>query len=307
MFYQFTFQQSMLAIMASMIFAASVVFFIRFYLKKLKKNKLGTSHISYSVIERTKIPGMNINRWRFTFLQLGIIVALFTTLVAFNYGIHPKKAVYQESSFEMEDIQEIDMPRVPEEKPIIPQPQLRNTTSPIIENIIPDMADLVTTDEVPLEDLDLEFNSEPIPSSGNNTAPEVLPPPPPPPPIDEDKDDIKLVAEVMPRFPGCEDLPKKDRDLCAQKLLLEYVGEKLKYPKLASDNNIHGTCVISFVVNKNGKIEDVKISKDIGAGCGKEAMRVVQEMSLEKTWIPGKQRGRKVSVRFSLPVKFKLR
>ncbi len=85
--------------------------------------------------------------------------------------------------------------------------------------------------------------------------------------------------------------------------LLKYLAENIKYPPLARENNIQGQVVLSFVVGKRGEIMDVTIIKDIGGGCGKEAVRVVESMP---RWIPGEANGNPVKVRFVLPVRFKL-
>lgn len=85
--------------------------------------------------------------------------------------------------------------------------------------------------------------------------------------------------------------------------LLKYLAENIKYPPLARENNIQGMVVLSFVIGKDGKVSDVGIVKDIGGGCGKEAVRVVQSMP---AWIPGEANGYPVKVRFTLPVRFRL-
>ena len=65
--------------------------------------------------------------------------------------------------------------------------------------------------------------------------------------------------------------------------------------------------VVRFVVEKDGSITDAQVVRDIGAGCGDEAMRVVSMMNgMGEKWTPGKQRGRPVRVQFNLPVKFQL-
>ena len=109
---------------------------------------------------------------------------------------------------------------------------------------------------------------------------------------------FKMVEE-MPRFPGCEDNNKS----CADKKMLEFIYQNLRYPALARENGVEGTVVVSFIVEKNGKITEPKIVREIGGGCGDEVMRVV---NLMPTWIPGKQRGEVVRVQYNLPVRFKL-
>lgn len=138
-------------------------------------------------------------------------------------------------------------------------------------------------------------------------TPRTAEPPPPPPPPPPKEEEIFQVVEDMPRFPGCENEGSKaEKQQCAQKKMLEYIYKEIEYPALARENGVEGTCVISFVVDSKGKVKDSKVLRDIGAGCGQEALRVVEKMAKEKTWVPGKQRGRSVSVQFNLPVKFRL-
>jgi protein TonB len=113
----------------------------------------------------------------------------------------------------------------------------------------------------------------------------------------------------MPRFPGCENAGGTQEELkaCADKKMLEYIYKNIKYPTIARENGVEGMTVISFVVEKDGSITDAKVVRDIGAGCGEEALRVVDKMnSLPQKWTPGKQRNESVRVQFNLPVRFRL-
>lgn len=112
----------------------------------------------------------------------------------------------------------------------------------------------------------------------------------------------------MPRFPGCEDQgSEEEKKNCAAQELLKFIYKNIKYPAIARENGVEGTVVVTFVVEKDGTVTDVKVVRDIGAQCGEEALRVVNLMNTENLrWTPGKQRGRPVRVQFNLPVKFKL-
>lgn len=85
--------------------------------------------------------------------------------------------------------------------------------------------------------------------------------------------------------------------------MLQFIYSNIKYPAIARENGVEGTVYVKFVVEKDGKITNAEIVRDIGAGCGQEALRVV---GLMPEWEPGKQRGRPVRVQFNLPVKYKL-
>jgi protein TonB len=85
--------------------------------------------------------------------------------------------------------------------------------------------------------------------------------------------------------------------------LFRFINKNINYPEQARELGIQGTVVVSFVVRKDGSATDIKLLKDIGAGCGKEALRVVQSMPY---WIPGEMNGMPVNVRFTLPIRFHL-
>jgi protein TonB len=85
--------------------------------------------------------------------------------------------------------------------------------------------------------------------------------------------------------------------------LFRFISKVINYPEQARELGIQGTVVVSFVVRKDGSATDIKLLKDIGAGCGKEALRVIQSMPY---WIPGEMNGTPVNVRFTLPIRFHL-
>ena len=98
-------------------------------------------------------------------------------------------------------------------------------------------------------------------------------------------------VEQMPEFQG------------GQPAMEKYLADNIKYPKDALDKKVEGLIVISFVVGKSGELTDIKILKGLSESTNAEALRVVQSMP---AWKPGKQNGRVVLVRYTLPVFFKL-
>ncbi|MBK7872033.1 MAG: energy transducer TonB [Saprospiraceae bacterium] len=120
---------------------------------------------------------------------------------------------------------------------------------------------------------------------------------------------IYPVAEETPRFPACEKLDTtiEFKNQCAQQQLLAFMNRNIFYPLEARQNGNEGTVVLSFVVEKDGGISNPKILRDIGGGCGVEALRIVQLMiDGELKWVPGKIKGKPVRTLFNLPVRFKL-
>jgi len=176
-----------------------------------------------------------------------------------------------------------------------------------------------------LGDVDLDMMEEEI------IPPSATPPPPPPPPpapttvfeivedeeeieeeielddmeIDEDtevefieeveeveEEQIFTIVEQMPTFPGGE----------AE--LFKYLGKSIKYPQMAQDAGIQGVVFVTFLVDKDGGVKNVKVLRGIGGGCDQEAIRVVKKMP---KWKPGRQRGKSVKVQYNLPIKFTLK
>ncbi len=112
--------------------------------------------------------------------------------------------------------------------------------------------------------------------------------------IENDKTDIaakELIVEIMPQFPGGENG------------LRNYLQQNLKYPVRARDKGVEGKVYISFMVSETGGVTNVEILKGIDPECNNEAARIIKEMP---HWKPGTRQGKPVSVRFVLPVYFKL-
>jgi len=109
--------------------------------------------------------------------------------------------------------------------------------------------------------------------------------------LNDAEEDIYSIVEVPPSYPGGEDK------------LMEYLTTNLSYPNKAKKKMIEGIVYITFIVNKNGSISDVKILKSLESSCDKEALRVVKNMP---KWIPGKMKNKEVSVQYNLPIKFKI-
>ena len=104
-------------------------------------------------------------------------------------------------------------------------------------------------------------------------------------------EEIFLVVENEPEFPGGEDS------------LYAYIARNIKYPEAAKKEKIEGRVFVTFVIEKDGQVSSAKILRDIGGGCGEEAIRVVKSMP---KWKPGTQRGKPVRFQFNLPVSFLL-
>lgn len=107
-------------------------------------------------------------------------------------------------------------------------------------------------------------------------------------PVEEEVFDM---VEQNPQFPG------------GPAELMSYLSKNIRYPVIAQENGIQGRVICQFVVGSDGSIRDIKVMRGVDASLDKEAIRVIQSMP---KWIPGRQNGKAVSVRFTLPVTFRL-
>ena len=107
----------------------------------------------------------------------------------------------------------------------------------------------------------------------------------------EEENKVFDVVEQMPSYPG------------GMGALMQYLSSNIKYPVIAEENGIQGRVICTFVVERDGSITDVRIAKSVDPSLDKEAMRVVSKMP---KWIPGKQNGSAVRVKYTLPVTFRL-
>lgn len=105
------------------------------------------------------------------------------------------------------------------------------------------------------------------------------------------EEDVFVVVEEDPEFPG------------GMEALYRYLASNIKYPENAKKERIQGKVYVSFVIEKDGSVSNIKVLRDIGGGCGEEAVRVVKQMP---KWKPGRQRGKRVRTQYNLPINFNL-
>ena len=108
---------------------------------------------------------------------------------------------------------------------------------------------------------------------------------------DDEMDDVYTVVDEDPIFPGGVDS------------LYKFFADNIEYPQRAKDNKISGRVFVTFIVEPDGSVSNPIVLRDIGGGCGKEAVRVVKLMP---RWNPGRNKGEAVRVRFTMPIKFTL-
>ena len=106
-----------------------------------------------------------------------------------------------------------------------------------------------------------------------------------------EEEQIFQVVEEMPEFPG------------GMGECMKWLGKNMKYPTISQENGVQGRVIVQFVVNSDGSIVDAQVVRGVDPYLDKEALRVI---GLMPKWKPGKQRGKAVRVKFTLPVMFRL-
>jgi protein TonB len=202
------------------------------------------------------------------YVQVGLIASLVILIGAFKVNFSPDSD-FQVVQVEQEIVQmeEILQTKQVEKPPPPPKPPVP------IE--VPD--DEVLEDE----DLDLDVSLELDEEIVN------LPPPPPSDDGEEEEPEIFMIVEDMPELIGG----------------LASIQSKIKYPEIAKKAGVEGRVFVQFVVNTDGSVIDPVVVRGIGAGCDEEAVRAVSQAKFE----PGRQRGKPVPVKMSLPITFKLK
>ncbi len=250
-----------------------------------------------------KYPEADVHRFRPVFLQIGLGLAMLTTLYAFSYteyveqeivGVGP---VVCEIPFHttikiLPPITTLPPPPPPLPPPPSPLPPLPTTQIVVTKKNVTAPSPLPVRQIPPVKTPSTTSTKKvnmAITTKALKRNPKPTPKPTPKP-----ESIIFTIVEEMPEFQG------------GQKALFEFLGKKTNYPAMARENGIEGTVYIGFVVMEDGTISNIHIKRGLpsgGAGCDKEALRVVGEMP---TWKPGKQRGKAVRVAYTLPFKFKL-
>ena len=227
-------------------------------------------------MEAKKSPKADLEKRRGLFLEIGLVVILAAALVAFNvrsYEKEVKEVNLRSADMEIDaDIIQTDQPDEPPPPPEEPEQVVTDLT--VVEN------DADLTNEVGI--INAEDNANKAQEEFTHVVVEEE--------DVEEEEEVFLVVEEDP-FPG------------GLGALSQFIADNIKYPQLAKENNITGKVFVSFVVEKDGSVGQVKVLRDIGGGCGAEAVRVVKTMP---KWKPGKQRGKPVRTQFNLPVNFEL-
>jgi protein TonB len=253
----------------------------------------------FQLNSRTKYPHADIFRFSGQLKLFGIAVAIAVSLLTINWTTYKLPVYAPDQSLLLSDL--IDVVPVTHTPPApIPPPRLNepDVIEIPVENLpaeIPVVMDTAVPFEIPTVEMPANFPVTIVP--------------PPLRSVDENEPDVWIMVEEMPRFKGCENLPgtDADRQRCTEEKMLAFIYRHLKYPSMARDNRIEGRAIVRFVVDKDGRVSNAEVVRDIGGGCGEEVVRVLNLMNDgQYQWIAGKQRAKPVRVQFTLPVNFKL-
>ena len=221
-----------------------------------------------------KSPKASLEDKKVVYVLMGLVLVLSICYVAFEWT-EKEVTKYEVSDTDFFFEEEIDIQQTTQETPPPPPP-------PAVQEV--EVLNVVE-DDVEVEEI--EINTE------DDKDVEVIIAPPVEAPVEEEEEDVVFqVVETMPEFPG------------GPQALFKYLADNVKYPVIAQENGIQGRVICQFVVNKDGSIVEVVAVRSSGEpSLDKEAIRVINSMP---KWKPGKQRGKPVRVKYTVPVNFRL-
>lgn len=222
------------------------------------------------------------------------IIAITSPLVIrYISGILPEEEKFKETEVVLAPPPPIDEKELPPPPPEPPKPKLDQVRFPP-PVVVP--AEEVRDEEPPtVEELKVADPGQKTIEGDPNA--EIK--------IDEPVGEAPKEAEVtednsVKDFASVEVLPEPPGGMAGWS---KYLGKNLKYPPIARENNISGRVFVSFVVEKNGNLTDIKVMRGVGGGCDEEAVRVLKNAP---AWKPGIQNGRPVRVAYTMPIVFQL-
>ena len=215
----------------------------------------------------------DITHFRVIFFQVGVIISLAITLVAFEWKTYENNEMMLVSAAASQIDSEIII-NTKQEAPKSPQMKVTEfKTTSKNDAKVDDIVDLIKI-ETGINDTNIivpvEITDEKI----------------------TEVDTFVLIPEISPEFPG------------GLENMYKYIKDNLKYTDLAKKTNITGTIYVEFTVEKDGSLTDVHVIRGIGGGLDEEAIRVVESMP---KWQPARQGGMPVKVKYQIPIAFNLK
>ncbi len=208
------------------------------------------------------------------FILMGLVAALSLIYIALEWTKH-EVTIYENVYMGIEEEEEIDIITTAEEPPPPPPPE------------VPEVVEVLNVVEDDVETAEIIIDTE----DDKDREIVIQAPIQPAETEEEETDVIFMVVETMPSFPGGE------------QALFKYLSDNIRYPVIAQETGIQGRVICQFVVNRDGSIVDIEVVRSVDKSLDNEAVRVIKNMP---TWSPGKQRGKSVRVKYTLPVNFRL-
>ena len=227
-------------------------------------------------MEIKKSPKADLEGKKTTWLLIGFALILAVMFVAFEWTERDKQ-VTTDSGVEMPIFEEEMIPITEQEEPkqAPPPPE-----APKVEEVLQ-----IAENDADVQETTIQSSEE------NNQAVEIKYVAPVVEEEEPEEAEIFMVVEEMPEFPG------------GMAECLKFLGKNIKYPTIAQENGVQGRVIVQFVVNQDGSIVDPVVVRSVDPYLDKEALRVIKTMP---KWKPGKQRGKAVRVKYTVPVTFKL-
>ena len=228
-------------------------------------------------MEIKKTPKADLENKKSTWLLVGYVIVLAFMFIAFEWT---KRDIKIDTSQAITDLvfeeEIIPITEQPEQAAPPPPP----AAPPIAETltIVEDDADVEETTIATSEETNQAVEIKYVPVAVEEEEPE--------------EQTIFEVVEQMPEFPNG-----------GMAGLMQYLSKNIKYPTIAQENGVQGRVIVQFVVNSDGTIVDPVVMRSVDPYLDKEALRVIKMMP---KWKPGKQRGKAVRVKYTVPVTFKL-
>ena len=227
-------------------------------------------------MEVKKSPKADLEGKKSTGLLIGYVLALAVMFIAFEWS-ERDKVINIDSGLSEVVFEEEMIPITEQEEQKAPPPP---PEAPKAEEIIE-----IAENDADVEETTIQASDE------TDKAVEVKYVPVEVEEEEVEEQQIFQVVEEMPEFPG------------GMGECMKWLGKNMKYPTISQENGVQGRVIVQFVVNRDGSIVDATVARGVDPYLDKEALRVV---GLMPKWKPGKQRGKAVRVKYTVPVMFRL-
>mgnify|MGYP000021656092 FL=1 len=224
-------------------------------------------------MELKKNPKADLENKKGIFLQIGLIISLLLAIAAYEYKSY--------DALKIGDFGDVDMAELDEEDIEITRPdEVKPPPPPEAPPEAPEEIEIKENEEELETELDVE--------DAETDQDEMME-------FEEEEFSEPFISvEQMPMLGDCED------EACTQTEIMKFIARNFKYPEIAKANGVEGRVILEFVVEKNGKVGRIKVLKGLDKHVDKAAIDVVEKLP---EFSPGKQIGKPVPVKYTVPIK----